>query len=99
MYSSQIKRQLTDMPRYPKSHGTPGFLGTWSRPQAKGTASPSTLSMLANRGRKPQILEISSLETSKLETSSSENVSLKNVEFVNESLLWPFWTTVQQATH
>ena len=74
MYSSQIKRQLTDMPRYPR---TPGFqinVGAWSKPQAKGTASPSTLSMLANRGTKPQI------STSKLETSSSENVSLKNVE-------------------
>ena len=91
MYSSQIKRQLTDMPRYPR---TPGFqinVGAWSKPQAKGTASPSTLSMLANRGTKPQI---STLETSKLETSSSENVSLKNVEFVNASLVWPFWATV-----
>ena len=91
MYSSQIKRQLTDMPCYPR---TPGFqinVGAWSKPQAKGTASPSTLSMLANRGTKPQI---STLETSKLETSSSENVSLKNVEFVNASLVWPFWATV-----
>ena len=48
MYSSQIRRHLTDMPRYPKSHGSSEFqinVDAWSRPQAKGTASPSTLSI------------------------------------------------------
>ena len=74
MYSSQIKRQLTDMPRYT---GHQGSKLMWA------------LSMLANRGTKPQI------STFKLETSSSENVSLKNVEFVNASLVWPFWATVK----